>query len=199
MADAASDAFLILHGFENHRPEGHWQHWLHGELVRRGFATRYPQLPDPDAPTLSEWRRALRAELARSAGRRLTVVAHSLSCLLWLHAVAADGVSAERVLLVAPPTEAVVTTIEAIREFAWVPARSADPSPSLLVASDADPYLPRGVEVEWARPLGVPFAIVPGAGHLTPADGYGAWPAVLEWCLTGAGFAAGTVGETRAE
>ena len=39
-------AYLILHGWQNHRPEGHWQRWLAGELEARGHVVRYPQLPD---------------------------------------------------------------------------------------------------------------------------------------------------------
>ena len=25
-----AEQYLILHGWENHRPEGHWQRWLDG-------------------------------------------------------------------------------------------------------------------------------------------------------------------------
>ena len=47
--------FVILHGWENRRPSDHWEHWLHDELVARGYEVDYPQLPDPDTPDLETW------------------------------------------------------------------------------------------------------------------------------------------------
>lgn len=81
-------AFLILHGWENHRPVGHWQRHLHDELVSRGHTVRYPQLPDADAPRLDAWLGALRSELAALGG------ADSITVILpqpRLRAVAACG------------------------------------------------------------------------------------------------------------
>ncbi|MGH3494745.1 MAG: hypothetical protein ACRDQ1_16130 [Sciscionella sp.] len=39
--------FLLLHGYGNHPPVGHWQWLLTEQLCRRGEQLRYPQLPDP--------------------------------------------------------------------------------------------------------------------------------------------------------
>jgi hypothetical protein len=47
--------FLLLHGWQNHRPAGHWQHWLAGQLTALGYEVAYPQLPDPDHPDLERW------------------------------------------------------------------------------------------------------------------------------------------------
>src|SRR5919108_130758 len=41
-------AYLILHGWQNHRPEDHWQHWLADRLTEPRHQVVYPQLPDPD-------------------------------------------------------------------------------------------------------------------------------------------------------
>jgi uncharacterized protein len=32
-------------------------------------------------------------------------------------------------------------------------------------------------------PLGLDVDLLPGARHLSDDDGYGSWPAVLDWCL----------------
>ncbi|MDX2809738.1 RBBP9/YdeN family alpha/beta hydrolase, partial [Streptomyces scabiei] len=99
-------AFLILHGWQNLRPAAHWQHWLADRLTDLGHEVAYPQLPEPDDPDLERWLAELDALLGELAGRRITVVCHSLACLLWLHAVARDDVLSgpvDRVLLVAPP------------------------------------------------------------------------------------------------
>jgi hypothetical protein len=35
--------------------------------------------------------------------------------------------------------------------------------------------------------LGLHHHVIPGAGHITVEDGFGAWPAILGWCLDGIG------------
>ncbi|MBK3571623.1 alpha/beta hydrolase, partial [Streptomyces sp. MBT62] len=113
-------AYLILHGWQNRRPEGHWQHWLAGRLRALGHEVTYPQLPDPDDPELDVWLGELRRGLDGLDGPRV-VLAHSASALLWLHAVARgvvrDG-DVDRVLLVAPPSASVVVRHPEIAEFA---------------------------------------------------------------------------------
>jgi predicted alpha/beta hydrolase family esterase len=184
-------AFLILHGWENHRPEGHWQRWLHDELVARGEVVRYPQLPDADAPQRAAWLTALRAELAALEGEGpVTVICHSLACALWLHAAQADpALEVDRLMLVAPPAAAVLEA-NVVAEFAVRPAAGwrVGARSAVLVASDADPFCPAGAGVEYGA-LGLPLHTVPGGGHLALGDGYGAWPAALSWALDGA-FAA---------
>ncbi|MFC6357461.1 RBBP9/YdeN family alpha/beta hydrolase [Luethyella okanaganae] len=180
--------FLILHGWENRRPDGHWQHWLARELAGRGYEVAYPQLPDPDEPSLDAWLDRLRAELQRSP-QSTTVVCHSLACLLWMHAVTRGGLpSVERVLLAAPPAGSVVESHAAIAEFAWPrvsPSQLAAVSRRRphVIAGDEDPYCPDGVEVAFARPLALTFEIVPGGGHLAMDDGFGPFPRVLEWAI----------------
>jgi predicted alpha/beta hydrolase family esterase len=185
----AGSAFLILHGWENHRPVGHWQRHLHDELVARGHTVRYPQLPQPDAPRLDEWLAALRAELDALAGAEsVTVICHSLACMLWLHAAQRDAaLEVDRLLLASPPAAAVLER-EIIAEFAFrvTDAARVGAREALVVAGDADPFAPDGPQAEYADALGVPVRLVPGGGHLTIADGYGPWPAVLAWCVDGA-------------
>jgi len=71
-----SRAFVLLHGWQNHREPDHWHHWLHDQLVARGFVVRYPQLPDPDMPSLDAWIDAHRTELAGCGTAEVTVVCH---------------------------------------------------------------------------------------------------------------------------
>ncbi|MFJ9577902.1 RBBP9/YdeN family alpha/beta hydrolase [Streptomyces sp. NPDC101191] len=181
--------FLILHGFQNHRPAGHWQHWLAGELRGRGHEVRYPQLPEPDAPVLADWLDALEKHGERPAdGAEFVVLAHSLGVLLWLRAVAAGRApAAGRVLLVAPPSPPVTASIPEIARFAdglalTPPLTPAGRTPARLVFGDGDPYCPEGADVHYGTPLGLDMDRVPGGGHLNPDHGYGAWDSVLEWC-----------------
>jgi predicted alpha/beta hydrolase family esterase len=87
------------------------------------------------------------------------------------------GVGAERLLLVAPPSE-------------QPPLESFFPAPlpevagdARLVCSDDDPYCPEGAESLYGAPLGIPVDIVPRGGHLNPDAGFGPWPEVEAWCL----------------
>ncbi|MBT2676609.1 alpha/beta hydrolase, partial [Streptomyces sp. ISL-14] len=143
-------AYLILHGWQNHRPKDHWQHWLADRLTDLGHQVVYPQLPDPDDPELEVWMEELTRHLgALDAGSERVVLAHSLSAVLWLHAVARGlpGLDAvNRVLLVAPPSGAVLARHPEVARFAPPPLEFALPGPTRLVAGDDDPYCEEGAD-----------------------------------------------------
>jgi predicted alpha/beta hydrolase family esterase len=182
-------AHLILHGWQNHRPKGHWQHWLADRLGELGHHVTYPQLPDPDDPDLDVWLGELGRHLdGLPKDSERVVLAHSASALLWLHAVARGAVKdgdVDRVLLVAPPSASVVVRHPEIAEFAPPAPHYTPPGVTRLVAGDDDPYCPEGAGVVFGEPLGIPTEIIAGAAHLDLDAGYGSWPAVLEWCLDG--------------
>ena len=176
---------LIVPGWQG-SGEGHWQTWLEQQLTANGRATRRPDFADLDEPELRQWRDALRAALQDLPPDGFDVVAHSLGAVLWLHHAAAPGDSARpaRVLLVAPPSPR--TDIREIAAF-FPPPLDVDAlrhaaDGTVLVAGDDDPYLPEGVADAYGRPLKIATTLVPAGGHLNPDAGYGAWPAVLDWC-----------------
>jgi uncharacterized protein len=177
----AARNYLILHGLGGSGP-GHWQTWLAARLKADSERVAYPDLPDPDLPSPHAWRGVLDGELAAlPAGDRI-VICHSLACLLWLHHVAEGGAQADRLLLVAPPSQA--AGLHEIDAFFPVP-RPALQRGARLVCSDDDPYCPEGADTLYAGPLGVPADVIAGGGHLNPEAGYGPWPAVEAWCLDG--------------
>jgi predicted alpha/beta hydrolase family esterase len=185
--------YLILHGVENWRPPEHWQWWLADQLRARGEQVLYPQLPSPSSPALDEWLAVLHGELGQlGAGERI-VVAHSNAVALWL--LAAPEITREervdRVVLVAPPGPLAFTA--PYRAFLPVGidrtavARASMRSP-LVVSSDNDPYVSEGIDAYrsiYTDALGLDHHVIPGAGHITIEDGYGPWPAMLQWCLDG--------------
>ncbi|WP_290869297.1 alpha/beta hydrolase [Hamadaea sp.] len=107
------------------------------------------------------------------------VVAHSLGAIAWLHA-ADRGTTADRVLLVSPPGPSA---------FAWDviapfdPAGLDQPISARLACSDNDPYCPEGAADAYGHLLRGDVDVLPGAGHITVADGYGPWPSASAWCL----------------
>ena len=175
----ASRSFLILHGLQGSGP-GHWQTWLAARLRADGERVAYPDLPDADLPSLPAWRGALDGELDALPGGEVVVVCHSLACLLWLHHVAEGGAQADRVLLVAPPSEA--AGLPEIAGFFPVPLpQLADGA--RLVGTDDDPYCPEGAATLYGEPLGIPADVLPGGGHVHQETGFGPWPAAEAWCL----------------
>jgi predicted alpha/beta hydrolase family esterase len=198
-----AEQVLILHGWENRRPEGHWQRWLAEGLEAEGALVRYPQLPDPDCPTPDAWQAALEAELDGLDPARLTVVAHSLGCVLWLEhlrrrAAAGDASpAARRSVLAAPPSSEVLSGEPAIAAFAGLrvdaglrEAIGAAGGELVFVGSEDDPYCPGGAGVAFAQPLGAAFVPVPGGGHLTIEEGFGPFPLVRDLVAEGARRAA---------
>ena len=183
-------AFLILHGWQNHRPPAHWQFWLADRLRQRGELVLYPQLPSPDEPVLEEWLALLRAELAMLGEGERIVICHSLSCLLWLrHAAAAEPEHVvDRLLLVCPPGTSSLP--HALGTFFPAPgdrealARSVRRQPE-LVCTDADPWCREGAAEVYGEPFGTRVHVVERGGHLAAEDGYGPWPAVERWALHG--------------
>ena len=183
---AASRAYLVLHGYTNRRPEGHWQRRLVTALRADGELAVYPALPDTDDPHLEPWVETVQAELDLLAhADEVVVVAHSLGAVTWLH-VAGRGLprSVGRVLLVAPPSPA--RTAEALPRFV-LPGLDGDAvraaaHDTLLVGSDADPWCPEGIGPAYAEPLGVRHVVVEGGRHFALDDGFGPWPAPLDWC-----------------
>jgi predicted alpha/beta hydrolase family esterase len=175
----AARSFLILHGLQGSGP-GHWQTWLAARLRANAERVAYPDLPDADMPSLPAWRGALDGELASLPGSAI-VVCHSLACLLWLHHVAEGGTPAERVLLVAPPSER--SGVAEIQGFFPVPLPAL--TGARLVCSDNDPYCPEGAAGLYGEPLDIPVDLIRGRGHLNPEAGFGPWPAVEAWCVDG--------------
>lgn len=182
---------LILHGWGGNKPE-HWQE----EMVRNppaGTRCIYPAMPDPKNPDPVAWIAAQEAAFAEleSEASRLTVVAHSLGAITYLHVASrANRQLADRVLLVAPPY--VVPGIPpwsappGVDQFFPPPldaqalARSA--REIHLVGGDNDDYATWEQMETFAKRLEIACTCLPGAGHLSPYWGYGRWPWVEEWC-----------------
>ncbi|MDT0274438.1 RBBP9/YdeN family alpha/beta hydrolase [Blastococcus goldschmidtiae] len=182
-------SFLIVHGWENRRPEGHWQRWLAERLADDGHEVRYPQFPEPDVPVLGDWLDLLRSELDAlgSDGERV-LVCHSLAVLLWWQAAPSLGVlQPDRVLLVAPPSADVLRGYPEVAAFAPAGIETTPLPADLrawvrLVASDDDPYFPGGAASLYAGTFGIDADVIPGGRHLDLPAGYGSWPSVRAWC-----------------
>ena len=181
---------LIIHGWGNERPIGHWHRLLATQLRKQGHIVAYPQLPDTELPSLDKWLAVLKVELdmLRDAGDgELIVIAHSLGCLTWLH-IAQSGILQEqagRVLLVAaadPDLCGEVPSFQLDLNSTQVKAAAHSAALStLFVGSDSDPWQPRGVAETFAQTLDLPFVVIPGAGHFAVEEGWTPWMGVINW------------------
>jgi uncharacterized protein len=191
---AGDRSFLLLHGFSHHRLPEHWQYRLAHGLRARGERVLYPGLPFEDEPAYPEWREALEWSLAQMGTPARVVVCNSLACLLWMGYAGeatrgeAPGTPVDRLLLVSPPDPASIPEAAAsFRAFALDgdAVRASSRARIRIACSEADPYNPAGGGTMYAEAIGADVDLVPGAGHIGPADGYGTWPAVEAWCLDG--------------
>ena len=160
-----------------------WQRWLADELTAAGREVRVPEFGGTE---LARWLPALRQTLAGLPDDGFDVVAHSLSCILWLHHAldAGDSPLPARVALVSPPSEDAARPewasffpapldIDALRKAA---------DGTVLVGGDNDPFCPAGVALAYGAPLKMAATVIADAGAMTADTGYGEWPAVLDWC-----------------
>jgi predicted alpha/beta hydrolase family esterase len=172
---------VLVHGYTGSGPQ-HWQTWLAGRLTTEGRQVRYPQLPDDADPELEAWLGTLQQALAPSCGAR-TVLAHSLGCWLWVHAVGRGVVPpADRLLLVAPPAPAwVAAELPRFPAATWAElADTVRGREATVVIGQGDEFLPVAERAELSA--AVPGVVeIPGGGHLNTASGFGPWPAVRAW------------------
>ena len=181
---------LIIHGWGNERPEGHWHRLLATDLRKNGHVVAYPQLPDTELPSLDKWLAVLKVELDllnEVGGGELIVFGHSLGCLTWLHICQSEILKeqASRVMLVAPADPELCGEVSDFQIDLSAPAvkaaaHSAAKS-TLLVGSDSDPWIPRGIESTFATPLDLPFVSIQGAGHFAVEEGWTPWQGVINW------------------
>ena len=193
------ERFLILHGWGGNKP-AHWQEQLYTALTAAGKTVHYPKMPDPTSPDLAAWLAKYEEVLAPlyDQAEHLTVLAHSLGAITWLHYAARakadlpDGHAlADRVLLVAPPY-----VIPEVPPSDAPPGVGAFFPPPLdaeavaraarethIIATDSDDYATFEQTKAYADRLNVPLHMLAGAGHISPYWGYGEWPWALDWCL----------------
>ena len=186
---------LLLHGWTNVRPAGHWQRLVAEAATEHEIPVRYPQLPDTDNPVQSVWHGAALAQLAELPTGDRVLIGHSLACwtILGLAVEAAASGSAfpaDRVLLVAPPAREVMRSIPEIVSFettvadaelaAVLQTLQAAGTTFTLAISDGDPYFPDDA-VAWGQSLGIDVELFPGHQHFRIDDGYGAWPYSIDF------------------
>ena len=165
-----ANTILLIPGIGNSGPD-HWQsRWQAAHANYRRVEQR-----DWDHPVCSEWMAALEHAVA-SSGAGSILVAHSLGCLLVAHWLQATRLRVAGALLVAVPDPASAQFPAEATGFAPVPAGPM-PCPSIVVASQDDPYASSGYARGRASSWGSRFVDIGKAGHINAASGLGDWSA----------------------
>ena len=165
-----ANTILLIPGIGNSGPD-HWQsRWQAAHANYRRVEQR-----DWDHPVCSEWLAALELAVA-SSGAGSILVAHSLGCLLVAHWLQATQLRVAGALLVAVPDPASAQFPAEATGFASVPAGPM-PCPSIVAASQDDPYASSGYARGRASSWGSRFVDIGKAGHINAASGLGDWSA----------------------
>jgi uncharacterized protein len=185
---------LLLHGWTNRRPEGHWMRLTAAALRNQGHQVWYPQFPAPETPNPADWQDLLRQEsnmMDEVEGGEKIVIAHSLGTINWIYGALTELFHKpfDRALLVAIPDPVMTTQTSGIE---GEPMNFANPalSPAInkwaksvkAVASDKDRWQPNGTG--FYQPLGLQTIEVTGAGHFSLDDGWGRWRGLETWVET---------------
>lgn len=163
---------LTVPGLGNSGP-GHWQTlWEQS----RGDTAR-AELGMWESPRRNAWVTKL-DQAVRTADAPIILVAHSLGCLAvaWWAELSGQtwGWPVAGALLVAPPDVDRSNACTEIRGFAPSP-RIALPFPSILVASEDDPYASPQRSFDMAREWGSHFVDIGPHGHINAESDLGLW------------------------
>lgn len=182
---------LLLHGWTNRRPSGHWLRETAAAMRSSGNQVWYPQFPEPDRPKATDWQELLRQEASMMdevQGGEKIAIAHSLGTINWLFGAANNIFNKrfDRVLLVAIPDPALTSQADGIEGEAInfeAPELASQmqkwSNQTLAVSSDKDRWQPNGTH--FYSQLGIRTEVIPGAGHFSLDDGWGRWRGLENW------------------
>ena len=156
---------LIIPGLNDSGP-AHWQTWLQAHHSRRASRAEQDDWVDAD---LARWSQRVASVVARHPHARWVAVAHSFGCLAVLHHLAQGGTGVHAALLVAPADPAKFGVAAELPQ-------SGLRIPSVLLASETDPWMKYESAVAWARVWGSQLIGLGDAGHINTEAGFGPLP-----------------------
>lgn len=163
---------LILPGLYNSGPQ-HWQsRWeaLHPEMQRVNQA-------DWEAPSFNDWASVLEAAVAAQTVEPV-LVGHSSACALVARWARYTRQRVKGALLVGPSDVDAPSYPAGPTGFGPMPLDPI-PFPTIVVTSDADPYVTLGRARYFAERWGSDLVVMPGTGHLNSDSNLGNWPGGL--------------------
>ena len=171
---------VIVPGLRDHMPD-HWQTLLAERIQETGGAVHIVPQIDQDKRLCSA-RVANLDRVVSGIDGPIILVAHSVGVLITVHWAQQTKREIKGALLAAPPDydtplPAGYSDPQTLATNGWTPVpRERLPFPSIVVGSRNDPIGEFERIRELAQAWGSRFVDAGEVGHLSPADGYGAWP-----------------------
>ncbi|MES2228342.1 MAG: alpha/beta hydrolase [Pseudomonadota bacterium] len=156
---------LVIPGLNDSGPT-HWQTWLQAHFSRRAVRVEQDEWASPD---LTLWSQRIEMTLARHPCSRWVAAAHSFGCLALLRHLARGGTGVQSALLVAPADPAKFGVAAELPQALL-------PIPSVLLASETDPWMKFESACAWARVWGSQLISLGDAGHINAEAGFGPLP-----------------------
>jgi uncharacterized protein len=166
---------LVIPGLNDSGP-AHWQTWLHAHFSRHALRVEQDDWANAD---LARWSQQIEITLARHPRARWVAVAHSFGCLALLrhllqrevepHDATRVGTGIRSALLVAPADPAKFGVAAKLPQ-------SRLTVPSVLLASETDPWMKLESAVAWSRLWGSQLINLGDAGHINAEAGFGPLP-----------------------
>jgi uncharacterized protein len=161
---------LVIPGLNDSGP-AHWQTWLQGHFSRHAMRVEQDDWANAD---IARWSQKIEITLARYPRARWVAVAHSFGCLALLRYLAQQGAAMngegiQSALLVAPADPAKFGVASKLPQ-------SPLAIPSVLLASETDPWMKFDSAVTWSRIWGSQLISLGDAGHINAEAGFGPLP-----------------------
>jgi uncharacterized protein len=156
---------LVIPGLNDSGP-AHWQSWLQAHFSRRAVRVEQEDWASTD---LARWSQRVEITLARHPRSHWIAVAHSFGCLALLRHLAQGGQGVQSALLVAPADPAKFGVAAQLPH-----AQLA--IPSVVLASQTDPWMKFESARAWAQVWGSRVVNLGDAGHINTEAGFGPLP-----------------------
>lgn len=167
----ADTDILIIPGYNGSGPE-HWQtRWQ--EKIR---TARRVEQDDWDRPDVKAWADRI-VEAVEEAEQPVVLIAHSAGVAAVAHAAARPGMEKVKgaFLVALPDVEKPAQVPQACTVFSPLPTDPL-PFPSMMIASEDDPYCDPTRAEDFAAAWGADFYSAGIAGHFNTDSGHGPWP-----------------------
>ena len=168
---------IIIHGWDQ-RPDQEWLPWLYHELVKRGWRTDLPTMPNAPMPKLSQWLDTLKS---LAPDKQTVLIGHSLANALIMKYLEDNTVGAAVMVAVWDYLHP-----DLVKEhgsffengFDYEKIKTCD-VPITIIQSKNDPYLDFKKAEKLAEKLNAKFIPIAKAGHFCSRDGYSTFPKLL--------------------
>ncbi|NTV31137.1 hypothetical protein HGA91_04150 [candidate division WWE3 bacterium] len=179
---------IIVHRWEG-TPEADWYPWVHEQLTQSGYVVEIPEMPNTQAPDISEWIRTLH-RIIPVPDERITLIGHSIGSQAILRYLATffTPLTLGGVILVTPWLNLTQAATQGVEQIAapWLttPINMGRIRSHRIrytaIFSDNDPFVPITDAEIFRYQLGAKIVVEKSAGHMTTQDNIVEVPSVLE-------------------